>query len=105
MWKRIAAVTMMAVAAVNIAGRAAADTYSYICKVKPHGTTNLIVNETKMTLTWNGKVYKIKRQMECAKYGWRAQKNGERSFNFCTMTQGYADIEFDDGETVEYWTK
>lgn len=68
-----------------------ADTYNYICK--DHGKSlPLKVDDTQNILEWKGATYKIKENEECAKYGWRAEKDGA-SFDFCTATQGYADFQ------------
>lgn len=68
-----------------------AATFDYVCTDhgKPYG---LKVDDTQNTLAWRGKVYKIRTQPECAKFGWRAKKDGV-SFDFCTATKGYADFE------------
>jgi hypothetical protein len=68
-----------------------AGTYSYICA--DHGKSfPLKVDDTQNTLEWKGTTYKIIENEDCAKFGWRAEKDGT-SFDFCTATKGYAAIE------------
>jgi|ERR1700694_3171931 len=68
-----------------------ADTYNYVCQ--DHGKSfPLKVDDTQNTLEWRGATYKIKENADCAKFGWHAEKDGA-SFDFCTATQGYADIQ------------
>jgi hypothetical protein len=79
------------VVALLVSSAAHAFTYNYVCKDqgKPYP---LKVDDKQNTLMWKGTVYKIKVQRECAKFGWRAEKDGA-GFDFCTATQGYADFE------------
>lgn len=67
------------------------ETYNYICKVGGKSLP-LKVNDTKNILEWKGTTYKIRTNEECAKFGWRAEKDGN-FFDFCTATQGYADFQ------------
>lgn len=68
-----------------------ADTYNYVCK--DHGKSfPLKVDDAQNSLEWKGTTYKIKENEDCAKFGWRAEKDGT-SFDFCTATKGYAGIE------------
>jgi hypothetical protein len=68
-----------------------AETYNYICK--DHGKSfALKVDDTQNTLHWKGTTYRIEENEDCAKLGWRAEKDGA-SFDFCTATQGYADFQ------------
>lgn len=70
-----------------------AATFSYVCRVSDKAFS-VKINDEKNTLMWRGKLYKIKIEESCAKFGWRAERNGE-TFNFCTATQGYADFRVD----------
>ncbi|MGV7218271.1 hypothetical protein [Bradyrhizobium sp. UFLA05-112] len=80
----------MAIITALLINSAQAETYSYICM--DHGKSYpLKVDEEQSTLAWKGGTYKISRQEECAKYGWRAVAGGA-SFDFCTATKGYADF-------------
>jgi hypothetical protein len=54
------------------------------------------VDETKMSLEWRGKKYRLTVQPDFAKYGWHAEGNGT-SFDFCAATKGFAAIEAGDG--------
>lgn len=70
---------------------AEAATISYKC----HADGKVLVvkiDDAKNTLAWRGNVYRITEAEDCAKFGWRAERNGE-VFNFCTATQGYADFQ------------
>jgi len=85
--KRIIITTLVVLSTTS----ALADTYNYLCK--DHGKSFLLkVDDTKNILEWRGTIYKIKENEDCAKFGWRAEKDGA-SFDFCTATQGYADFE------------
>jgi hypothetical protein len=76
-----------------------ADTFTYVCT--DHGKSYpLKVDDKLNTLTWKGSVYKIKRQEDCAKYGWHAEKD-DASFNFCTATKGGGGIERNDGTVIQ----
>ena len=76
---------------VDVAQLALADTYTYVCT--DHGKSYpLKVDEKKNTIEWKGSIYNIKPQEGCAKFGWRAERDGA-SFDFCTATQGYAEFE------------
>jgi hypothetical protein len=77
-------------------------TYRYNCQ-SGNKTYQLWVNEGNKTLTWQGKNYRIVRDLDCAKYGWKATGNGT-SFRFCTATQGYGYIE-DNGKKLEDGTE
>jgi hypothetical protein len=68
-----------------------ADTFNYVCKDQGRSYP-LKVDDRQNTLAWKGTIYKIKQQEDCAKFGWRAEKDGT-SFDFCTATKGYADFE------------
>ncbi|MCJ2070988.1 hypothetical protein MKK75_19710 [Methylobacterium sp. J-030] len=50
------------------------------------------IDDTNNTLAWKRKTFKLTETDECAKFGWRAERNGE-GFNFCTATQGYAEFQ------------
>jgi hypothetical protein len=76
----------------------APDTYNYICKDQGQ-SWSLKVDAAKNVLEWRNMVYRIKETENCAKFGWRAQKDGV-SFDFCTATQGYADYQLN-GRTVQ----
>jgi hypothetical protein len=83
--------TLIVITTAFFINSAHADTYTYVCT--DHGRSYpLKVDDKQNTLAWKGSIYKIKRQLDCAKYGWRAEKDGA-SFDFCTATQGYADFE------------
>ncbi|WP_407167908.1 hypothetical protein [Bradyrhizobium sp. ORS 111] len=85
--KRIVISALIAISANS----AQANTYNYVCK--DHGKSfPLKVDDAQNTLEWKGTTYKIKENEDCAKFGWRAEKDGA-SFNFCTATKGYAGIE------------
>lgn len=77
-------------AAVLFAFQAEADTYSYTCRQNGK-SLSVKIDNLKNTLTWKGKIYAIKVEESCAKFGWHAERKGE-TFNFCTATQGYADF-------------
>jgi hypothetical protein len=67
-----------------------ASTYNYVCK--DHGKLySLIVDDTKNTIEWKRTIYRISEKEDCGRVGWHAEKDGT-SFDFCTATQGYADI-------------
>jgi hypothetical protein len=67
-------------------------TYNYVCQ--DHGKPYpLKVDDAKNTLEWRGGTYKIK-VTDCGRAGWHAEKDGT-SFDFCTATQGYAEIKQD----------
>jgi hypothetical protein len=83
-----------------------AETYNYSCKVNGK-TYPLRVDDVKNTLEWRGVKYGIsnahdpdKDEIVCAKAGWHADGNGT-SFDFCTATKGYADIEKDGNVEAE----
>ena len=61
---------------------ARADTYNYTCKDGGRSFP-LKVDDTRNILEWKGATYKIKENEDCAKFGWRAEKDGQ-SFDFCT---------------------
>jgi hypothetical protein len=85
--KRIIITTLVALSTTS----AHADTYNYVCK--DHGKSfPLKVDDTQNTLEWKGITYKIKQNEDCAKFGWRAEKDGT-SFDFCTATKGYASFQ------------
>lgn len=69
----------------------APDTYNYICKDQGQ-SWSLKVDAERNVLEWRNMVYRIKETENCAKFGWRAQRDGI-SFDFCTATQGYADFQ------------
>lgn len=77
---------------------ARAETYNYICKDQGRAFP-LKVDDTRKILDWRGTTYRIKETEDCAKFGWRAEKDGG-SFDFCTATQGYADFR-QNGATVQ----
>lgn len=70
---------------------AEAATISYKCRADGR-VLELKIDDTKNTLAWKGNIYKVIEAEECAKFGWRAERNGG-GFNFCTATQGYADFQ------------
>jgi hypothetical protein len=75
-----------------------AETYNYSCKVNGK-TYPLRVDDNKKFLEWRGKEYSLTvntAERNCGRYSWHAEANGT-SFDFCTATQGYADIEDKDG--------
>jgi hypothetical protein len=76
----------------------APDTYNYICKDQGQSWP-LKVDTAKNILEWRSMIYRIKETENCAKFGWRAQKDGV-SFDFCTATRGYADFQLN-GRTVQ----
>jgi hypothetical protein len=76
----------------------APDTYNYICKDQGQ-SWSLKVDAERNVLEWRNMVYRIKETENCAKFGWRAQRDGI-SFDFCTATQGYADFQLN-GRTVQ----
>jgi hypothetical protein len=94
----------MALAFLSTAISANAETYNYSCKLD--GKTHpLWVDDSKNTLEWRAKEYRIasangRDKVVCAKAGWHAERNGT-SFDFCVATQGYADIEKDGNVEVE----
>jgi hypothetical protein len=77
---------------------ARAETYGYICKDQGRPFP-LKLDDTSKTLEWRGTMYRIKETEDCAKFGWRVEKDGA-SFDFCTATQGYANCQRD-GTTVQ----
>jgi hypothetical protein len=82
---------LIAITTVLFINSAHAETYNYLCT--DHGKSYpLKVDDKQNTLVWKGAIYKIKTQLDCAKYGWHAEKE-RASFDFCTATQGYADFE------------
>jgi hypothetical protein len=88
-----------AAALLVVVGAAHADTFTYVC-TDQKGSYPLKVDDKKNTLAWKGSVYKIKQQMNCAKYGWHAEKDGA-AFDFCTATKGGGGIEQNDGTTIQ----
>ena len=78
---------------------AKADTFDYRCKfgVKIYA---LRVDTEANNLEWRGHTYRITKSSSdsdysvCSNYGWHVEGNGT-SFDFCTATQGYADIQKD----------
>jgi hypothetical protein len=83
--------SLIVIATAFFINSAHADTYTYVCT--DHGMYYpLKVDDKQNTLAWKGSIYKIKPQEDCAKFGWRAEKDGA-SFDFCAATQGYADFE------------
>ena len=63
-----------------------------VCDVVDGKTYPLRVDDSKSVLEWKGRKYSLTEQPNCAKYGWHSEGNG-KSFDFCTMTQGYGAIE------------
>jgi hypothetical protein len=63
------------------------------CDVVDGKTYPLRVDETRNILEWRGKKYSLTPQVDCVKYGWHAESSNGTSFDFCTATQGYGDIE------------
>ena len=57
------------------------------------------MDDTANTLEWKGKEYNLT-DADCGRVGWHAERNGT-SFDFCTATQGYADIEKDENVKVQ----
>ena len=82
--------TIFAFLSATVAAKA--DTYSYFCKVGEKAYP-LKVDDTANSIEWRGAKYKLSR-IDCGRYGWHAEGNG-MSFDFCTATKGYADIEKD----------
>jgi hypothetical protein len=81
---------------LGLTDSAQAYTFTYACKDQGK-KSQLKVDDSANTLTWNGTVYAIK-ETECGKAGWHAEKDGV-GFDFCTATKGVADFEFK-GRTV-----
>lgn len=75
-----------------------AETYNYSCKVDGKSYP-LRVDASASILEWRGAKYRIN-EIECGRVGWHAEGNGT-SFDFCTATQGYADIEKDGNVQVQ----
>ena len=69
---------------------AQAATYTYICKARDKSGV-VIVNDSENTLKWDGLSYKISIDPDCGRYGWHAVGPG-KTLDFCTATQGYADL-------------
>lgn len=85
--KRIIVISLVVLSTTS----AHAYTYNYVCK--EHGKSYpLKVDDAKNTLEWKGIIYKIKEKEDCGRAGWHAE-NGSASFDFCTATQGVADID------------
>jgi hypothetical protein len=85
------------IAVAVLATSAHAETFNYICK--DHGSSlPLKVDDAKNLLDWKGNIYRIQENENCAKFGWRAERDGA-SFDFCTATQGYADFQ-QNGATI-----
>lgn len=84
--------------AVIFSSSACADTYNYVCKENGQ-TSQLNIDDTKNILRWKGTSYRLRETDDCAKYGWRAEKDSI-AFDFCTATQDYADFQYS-GETVQ----
>jgi hypothetical protein len=85
-------------AALSTAVAANAETYRYLCK-DAGKYDPLTVDTARNLLEWKGHKYNLsnandpdKDKIVCANAGWHASGN-EESFNFCTATKGYADIE------------
>ena len=76
--------------ALLFASQAEADRFSYTCRQNGKSLP-VKIDDEKNILTWKGKIYTIKVEEGCAKFGWRAERRGE-AFDFCTATQGYADF-------------
>lgn len=69
-----------------------AETYDYSCKVNGKAYP-LKVDDSARSLEWKGVKYKLS-DTECGRAGWHAEGHS-MSFDFCTATKGYADIEKD----------
>lgn len=83
-------IIISALVAISI-NPAQANTYNYVCK--DHGKSSpLKVDDAQNTLEWKGTTYKTTENGDCAKFGWRAEKDSV-SFEFCTATKGYAGLE------------
>jgi len=76
--------------AALVSSSACAETYNYVCKENGQ-PSQLKVDDAKNILRWKGTSYRLRETADCAKYGWRAEKDGI-AFDFCTATQGYADF-------------
>jgi hypothetical protein len=90
MMKLLTIATIFASLSATVAAKA--DTYSYLCSVGGK-SYSLKVDEAANSLEWRGAKYKVS-QIACGRHGWHAEGNGT-SFDFCTATNGYADIEKD----------
>lgn len=75
------------------------ETYNYSCKVDGK-TYPLRVDDNKKVLEWRGKKYSLTEKPDCGRWGWHAEGDGT-SFDFCTATQGYADLEKDGNVQVQ----
>jgi hypothetical protein len=69
------------------------DTHNYICRDQGRPWP-LKIDAANNVLEWRNKVYRITETENCAKQGWRAEKDSI-AFDFCTATQGYADFRKD----------
>lgn len=83
---------LISVLATLVSSSACAETHNYVCKENGQ-TSQLKVDDTKNILQWKGETYRLRETEDCAKYGWRAEKDGI-TFDFCTATQGYADFQY-----------
>ncbi len=84
--------------AALVSSSACAETYNYVCKENGQ-TSQLKVDDTRNILQWKGETYRLRETEDCAKYGWRVEKDGI-TFSLCTATQGYADFQYR-GKTVQ----
>ncbi len=90
--------TLIVAVAMIFASQAWSETYSYDCRLNGK-SLKVKIDDVKNTLIWKGKIYKIRVEESCAKFGWHAERKGE-SFDFCTATKGYADFE-EGGKTIQ----
>jgi hypothetical protein len=81
-------ISLAAVCTLLSAVSADAEIFTYVC-----GTSLVRIDDVKNVLEWKGIKYSIKSN-ECGRAGWHAQGEGA-SFDFCTATKGYADVEVD----------
>jgi hypothetical protein len=88
--------TLFLAAFIALATSAArAEPYVYACEIVVdlrYETHLATVDEDRHTFRWRGKTYRLSKQPECAKYGWRVTSNGT-AFDFCTATKGVASFD------------
>ena len=68
-----------------------ADVFNYVC-VENGRRQPVRIDDKQNTLTWKGQTYAISENPDCAKFGWRAVRDG-KTLEFCTATKGVANLD------------
>jgi len=83
---------------MNVTSLAQADTFNYVCENQGR-LWPLKVDDAKNVLEWRDTIYRLKDTEDCAKFGWRVEKD-DISFDICTATHGHANFKLG-GKTVQ----